>query len=330
MNYKPPYQITTKIVKLVSDISEKISDIKYIEKQYDTPKLRKKNRVRSITGSLQIEGNTFSEEKVTAMINGKKVIGEYKEILEVEGAIKAYANLEKYNYKKEKDLLLAHKLMMSGILTNCGNYRGGNVGVGGKDGVTHVAPPPNQVPKLMGELFDWLKNSDEHLIIKSCVFHYEFEFIHPFSDGNGRIGRLWQSVILKSYKDFFAHIPIESIVRANQQRYYDVLEASGSAGESTPFIEYMLEMILHTMKEYIQESKESNQKSNQKSDQKILEILSENPKTTIYELMEKLKMSESGIKKVIKKLKDERKVQRVGGTRGFWEITGNTNHEENK
>jgi len=328
MSYKPPYQITTKIVKLVSDISERISDIKYIEKQYDTPKLRKKNRVRSITGSLQIEGNTFSEEKVTAMINGKRVIGEYKEILEVEGAINAYTNLEKYNYTKEKDLLLAHKLMMTGILTNCGNYRSVNVGVGGKDGVAHIAPPPNQVPKLMNELFYWLKNSDEHLIVKSSVFHYEFEFIHPFSDGNGRIGRLWQSVILKSYKDFFAHIPIESIVRANQQRYYDVLEKSGSAGESTPFIEYMLEMILHTMEEYIQESQKSNQKSNQKSDQKILEIMSENPKTTIYELMKKLNMSESGIKKVIKKLKDENKIQRVGGTRGFWEVL--ENNEESK
>jgi len=320
MHYKPPYTITTKIVKLVSEISEKISDIKHIEKQYDTPKLRKKNRVRSITGSLQIEGNTLSEEKVTAMMNGKRVIGEYKEILEVEGAIKAYANLEKYDYTKENDLLLAHKLMMGGILTNCGNYRGGNVGVGGKDGVAHIAPPPNQVPKLMGELFDWLKKSDEHRIIKSCVFHYEFEFIHPFSDGNGRIGRLWQSVILKSHKDFFAHIPIESIVRANQQRYYEVLEASGSAGESTPFIEYMLEMIRETMEEYIVESHKSDQKSNQKSDQKILEIMRENPKITIYELMAKMGMSESGIKKVIKKLKSEDKIQRVGGTRGHWEI----------
>jgi Fic family protein len=251
VSYTPPYTITTKILKLVAQISEKISDIKHIEKEFIAPKLRKKNRVKSITGSLQIEGNTFSEEQVTAMIDGRKVLGSYREILEVEGAIAAYNHLDKYKYDSLKDLLFAHSLMMKNILTNSDSFRSANVGVGGKDGVSHIAPSPTQVPTLMAELFDWLKNSDEHLLIKSCVFHYEFEFIHPFSDGNGRIGRLWQTVILKEFKELFGYLPIESIVKANQQKYYKAFEECASLGESTPFVEFMLDVILKTLNAFV-------------------------------------------------------------------------------
>ncbi|MBN2782113.1 MAG: Fic family protein [Campylobacterales bacterium] len=319
--YKPPYNITTKIINQISEISELVADIKYIDKNFNTLKLRKKNRVRSITGTLQIEGNTFDEEKVTSVINGKSVLGTMREIEEVKGAIEAYDYIEKYDFKKEKDLLLAHKFLMKNLLQNAGKYRQSNVGVGGKDGVTHVAPPPNMVPELMGDLFDWLKNSDEHPLIKSCVFHYEFEFIHPFSDGNGRIGRLWQSVILKSFKDFFIYMPIESIVRENQARYYQALEDAGSLGESTPFIEFMLEIIVNSLKGYIKETKKSDQKSSLKSDQKILSEIGLNNQLTIKELCSILDMSESGVKKVIKKLKDEGKLQRVGSLKsGHWEI----------
>lgn len=319
--YKPPYNITTKIINQISEISELVADIKYIDKNFNTLKLRKKNRVRSITGTLQIEGNTFDEEKVTSVINGKSVLGTMREIEEVKGAIEAYDYIEKYDFKKEKDLLLAHKFLMKNLLQNAGKYRQSNVGVGGKDGVTHVAPPPNIVPELMGDLFDWLKSSDEHPLIKSCVFHYEFEFIHPFNDGNGRIGRLWQSVILKSFKDFFIYMPIESIVRENQARYYQALEDAGSLGESTPFIEFMLEIIINSLKGYIKETKKSDQKSSQKSDQKILSEIGLNNQLTIKELCSILDMSESGVKKVIKKLKDEGKLQRVGSLKsGHWEI----------
>jgi Fic family protein len=321
MSYEPPYTITTKIVKLTSEISELISDIKYIDKQSSTLKLRKKNRVRSITGTLQIEGNTFDEAKVTNVINGKPVLGTMREIEEVKGAVLAYDNFDKYDYKKEKDLLHAHKLLMANLLNNAGTYRQSNVGVGGVYGVTHVAPPPNRVPQLMGEIFDWLKTTDEHLLITSCVFHYEFEFIHPFNDGNGRIGRLWQSVILKEFKDLFTHIPIESMIRDNQSKYYEALEDAGSAGESTPFIEFMLEIILKSLQEYIKESSKSDQKSKQKSDQKILALMKQNSQITIGEICTKLSMSESGVKKVIKKLKDEDKIKRVGSLKaGHWEI----------
>ena len=320
-NYNPPYTITSKILKLTSEISEFIADIKYIDKNYSTLTLRKKNRVRSITGTLQIEGNTFDEEKVTNIINGKTVLGTMREIEEVKGAVKAYDHINNYDYRKEEDLLQAHNFLMGNLLEKAGNYRHTNVGVGGKDGVTHVAPPPNMVPSLMGELFDWLKHTDEHLLVASCVFHYEFEFIHPFSDGNGRIGRLWQTVILKSFKDFFIYIPIESMVRDNQTRYYQALEDAGSLGESTPFVEFMLEIISESLQDYIEESKKSNQKSNQKSDQKILLLMNKNNEITIKEICSKLNMSESGVKKVIKKLKDENKIKRVGSLKaGHWKV----------
>lgn len=316
---KPPYTITSKILKLTSDIVEVMTEIKQFENKLSTPKLRKKNRVKSITGSLQIEGNTFTEEKVTAIIEGKKVLGSVKEIAEVEGAIKAYENLDNYNFKNINDLLHAHQLMMNNLMTDAGQFRKGNVGIMGKDGVSHVAPPAIRVKELMDNLFDWLNKTDEHLLVASCIFHYEFEFIHPFSDGNGRIGRLWQTVILKAYKDLFGYIPVESIVKENQQEYYDALEQSGSDGECTIFIEFMLDVILKTTKQY---TNKSNYKSNLKSDQIILRLLKANKKITIKELCEKTKLSESGVKKVIRKLKDNGSLKRVGSLKGgFWEVT---------
>ena len=319
--YKPPYTITNKILKLTSKISELISDVKYIDKNYNTLKLRKKNRIRSITGTLQIEGNTFSEDKVTSVVNGKRVLGTLREIEEVKGAIKAYDYIAKYNYKEEKDLLFAHQLLMNNILNNAGVYRHRNVGVGGVAGITHVAPPPNRVPQLMEDLFNWLYNTDDHLLIASCVFHYEFEFIHPFYDGNGRIGRLWQTVILKSFKELFAYIPIESMVRENQEKYYQALEESGTMGESTPFIEFMMEIISKSLQKHIDESSKSDQESRQKSDQRILILMKKNRKITINGICLKLSMSESGVKKVIKKLKEQNKLKRVGSLKsGYWEI----------
>jgi Fic family protein len=321
--YKPPYTITSKILKLTSEISELIADIKHIDTTHNNLTLRKKNRVRSITGTLQIEGNTFDEAKVTSVIEGKRVLGTMREIEEVKGAIEAYDYLDKYDYKSEKDLLLAHKFLMQNLLNNAGKYRNSNVGVGGSQGVTHVAPPPNRVPYLMGDLFEWLQNSDEHLLIVSCVFHYEFEFIHPFSDGNGRIGRLWQSVILKSFKELFAYIPIESMVRDNQVAYYKALEDAGSEGESTPFVEFMLEIILKTLKLYIKENVPKNDPKNVpiKRLDTIVKYIQENKNITILELSQKIGVSDKTIKRDIAKLKEQNRLQRVGSLKaGHWEI----------
>ncbi len=247
-SYKPPYSITSKMLSLATQIGEELTKLEYKADKIITPQLRKKNRIKTLVGTLEIEGNFLGEEKITAILDGKRVLGTYQEVLEVEGAIEAYKAFENYRYDNLDDLLKAHKILMNDILKTAGSFRSVNVGVGSSDGVSHVAPPYGVVPQLMRDLFDWLKNSDEHILIKSCLFHYEFEFIHPFSDGNGRIGRLWQSVILHQWRKVFVAIPTESIIRDNQDRYYQALEDSGSMGESTPFIEFMLEVILVTIK----------------------------------------------------------------------------------
>jgi Fic family protein len=305
------------MVNLISNISEEITRVEYEQQAIITHKLRKKNRVKTLAGTLEIEGIFLGEEKITAMLEGKRVLGTYAEILEVEGAINAYKEFENYDYDKLDDLKTAHKILMNDILKTAGNFRTVNVGVGSVDGVSHVAPPHGMVSSLMYELFDWLKNSDEHPLIKSCVFHYEFEFIHPFSDGNGRIGRLWQSVILYAWREVFSAMPTESIVRDNQEKYYKALEDAGSVGESTPFIEFMLEVILTT----VQSSVKSDQESNLKRDKKVLLLMLENSEITIKEICSKINMSESGVKKVIKKLKDENKIERLGSLKaGHWKV----------
>jgi Fic family protein len=323
MGYKPPYTITNKILTTVSDIVELISELNHIKKELNTPKLRKKNRVKSITGTLQIEGNSFDEDKITKVIDGKTVLGTMREIQEVKGAIEAYDYLKKYDYKSQKDLLYSHKLLMDNLLNNAGNYRQNNVGVGGVDGVTHVAPPPNMVPQLMDELFSWMVNTDDHMIIVSCIFHYEFEFIHPFNDGNGRVGRLWQSVILNKYKSIFGTIPIESAVRDHQEKYYKALEDSGSLGESTPFIEFMLDIILKTLKKVKKEDVPKDVPKNVplKRLDKIVELIIKNKDITIIEIADILDVTDKTIKRDISKLKDEDKLIRVGSLKsGHWEV----------
>ncbi len=315
-SYKPPYTITSKMVNLISAISEELIKIEYSKERVVTPKLRKKSRIQTIAGTLEIEGNFFGEEKITAILDGKKVFGTYEEILEVEGAIEAYRGFDKYRYDSLDDLLDSHRRMMGGILKRAGKFRHINVGVGGKGGISHVAPPYSAVPFLMQNLFDWLKNSDEHMLIKSCVFHYEFEFIHPFIDGNGRIGRLWQSVILSHWKKVFASLPTESIIRDNQKRYYEALESAGSLGESTPFVEFMLEVILKTVQ------KVGNEVGNQLSEnqQKIVDNIENNPKISAAKLSTVVGISKRKIEENLAKLKKMKIIQRVGGTRGYWEV----------
>lgn len=317
--YKPPYKITSKMINLISKITEEMTKIEIEEANIITPKLRKISRIKTLAGTLEIEGNFLGEEKITAILEGKKVLGTLQEITEAEGAIKAYKEFENYDHKNLQDLLRAHKILMKGILKTAGNFRTVNVGVGGKSGVTHVAPPSDRVPMLMSELFEWLKKTDEHPLVTSSVFHYEFEFIHPFSDGNGRIGRLWQSVILYSWKKAFVAIPTESIIRDYQEKYYEVLELSGNAGESTPFVEFMLEVILKS----IESSVKSSVKSSVNTEDKIMELIKQNPKITIAKIAEALSLSTRAVEKQLAKLKDENKLQRIGSARkGEWRVTG--------
>lgn len=315
--YKPPYTITTKMVHLISAISEEMTKIEINQDAVITPHLRKVNRIKTLAGTLEIEGNFLGEEKITALLDGKKVLGTYEEILEVEGAIGAYKEFENYNYKDIGSLFKAHKLLMKDILKTAGSFRDVNVGVGSKDGVAHIAPPPHLVPQLMEDLFDWLQNSEEHPLIKSCVFHYKFEFIHPFDDGNGRIGRLWQSVILYSWKKAFIAIPTESIVRDHQEEYYQTIEEATRLGESTPFVEFMLDVILQS----IESSVKVSVKSSVNTGEKILQLLRENPSLTLREVSEKLGLTQRAVEKQIVKLKNKNRLQRVGSARkGHWKI----------
>lgn len=319
-SYKPPYTISSKILTLCSKISELLVTLEYQEKDIITPKLRKKNRIKTLVGTLEIEGNFLGEEKITALVDGKRVLGTTVELLEVEGAINAYKELENYRFDSQGDLLQAHKILMDGILKEAGNFRMVNVRVG-----NHIAPPPYMVSKHMGELFDWLKDSDEHPLVKSCVFHYEFEFIHPFSDGNGRIGRLWQSVILYHWKNIFSSLPIESIIRDNQQKYYDVLESSGVDGDSRSFIEFMLEVILQTIENVPKIDPNNVPKTRL---EQIVDIVEQNQDITIKELASKFELNEKTIKRDIEKLKDNNTIVRIGSSRkGYWELI--TNNKEN-
>ena len=316
--YKPPYTLTSKMLHLSTQISEALTNLEHNTKEAITPILRKKNRIKTLAGTLEIEGNFLGEEKITAILDGKRVLGTMLEVAEVEGAIASYAQLENYHYDKLDDLLRAHELMMKGVLKSAGGFRNVNVGVGSSEGVSHVAPPYDRVPELMNALFDWLAESDEHLLIKSCVFHYEFEFIHPFSDGNGRIGRLWQSVILHHWKSIFASMPTESIIRDHQDAYYHALEAAGSAGESTPFVEFMLEMILQTIQNVPKSDPDNVPKDRLDS---ILEHLTQTPEISVRKLSELLSVSDKTIKRDLEKLKEQQKIERIGSNRkGYWKI----------
>jgi Fic family protein len=243
VSMKPPYDITPKILKLISSISEKIGEVNanYLSKQ--SPQLRKQNRIKTIHSSLQIEGNTLTEEQITALIENKRVIGPEKDVLEVLNAIKVYEKLDEYKFSSDKSFLKAHLQLMNGLIESAGKYRKQGVGIVKGTKVEHVAPPHENVPHLMKDLFEYLKDSDELTLIKSCVFHYEMEFIHPFLDGNGRMGRLWQTLILMNEYPVFEFLPFETLISQTQDEYYKSLALSDKSGKSTFFIEYMLSVI---------------------------------------------------------------------------------------
>ncbi|MFT3796585.1 MAG: Fic family protein [Flavobacterium sp.] len=247
---KPPYELNQNILELITSISEMIGEVNanYLNKQ--SPTLRKQNKIKTIHSSLQIEGNTLSEEQITALIENKKVIGPEKDIVEVLNAIKVYGNLESYKSSSEKTFLKAHQVLMQNLIENPGKYRNKNVGIVKGSQVAHVAPPSENVPFLMKDLFEYLKSKEIHLI-KSCVFHYEMEFIHPFMDGNGRMGRLWQTVILMEKYPVFEFLPFETLISENQSEYYKVLALCDKAGNSTLFIEYMLKVIAESLNELL-------------------------------------------------------------------------------
>ena len=240
---KPPYSITPKILKCITSISEKIGAINATYLNKPTTELRKQNTIKTIHSSLQIEGNTLSEKQITALLENKRVVGPQKDVQEVLNAIAVYDDLKNYKPTNEKSFLKAHKSLLKNLIADAGKYRKQSVGIVKGTKVAHLAPPFENIPFLMKDLFDYLKTSEEIALIKSCVFHYEMEFIHPFLDGNGRMGRLWQTLILMEQYPVFEFIPFESLIRKNQDAYYKALSDSDKLGNSTKFIEYMLAVI---------------------------------------------------------------------------------------
>jgi Fic family protein len=251
---RPPFKITSKTLALCTEIAKMIGHHKGVSSPTPQPKLRRQNQIKTIHGSLAIEGNTLNLDQVTAILEGRRVVGDPREVLEIRNAIKAYELAHKWNANKESDLLKAHAVMMSGLMPDAGKYRSTNVGIIKGSKVGHVAPKPKFVPKLMSELFAFLKNDHEiPVLVKACLFHYELEFIHPFSDGNGRMGRLWQHVILLSDSPIFTYIPVESVIKERQSAYYQALSESDKAGEATKFIEFALTTIRDSLADLMEQ-----------------------------------------------------------------------------
>lgn len=347
--YTPPFTISAEAINKIADISRLMERYAIRMEQEDALLLRKANKIKTIHSSLAIEGNTLNEDQVRDIVNGKTVVAPLREIQEVKNAIATYEQFPHLNAFKEKDLLRAHGIMMQALVDNAGHYRRGNVGVFSETGCVHIAPPADRVPLLMGDLFDWLNHSKDHLLVRSCVFHYEFEFIHPFADGNGRMGRLWQSLILTKLHPVFEHLPVENMVHDNQQKYYDAITASTNGADSGPFIDFMLGEILKTLElhkgELIQSvpDKVPNivpnivpHKIPNKVPNKLIEsypnvtasawnvyaLIKQDSHMTIAQMAEALSVSDRMIKKYLTVLKENGLVARIGSNKtGYWQIT---------
>ena len=323
--YKPPFTISSKAINLIARISAQIERYAIRMEQSDSLKLRKANRIKTIHSSLAIEGNNLSEGEVMAILDGKNVIAPQKEILEVRNAIKTYELYPTLNPFSIEDMLKAHLTMMSGLVDEAGMFRRRGVGVFDGSTAVHVAPPAERVNDLMNDLFIWLENSEDHLLIRSCVFHYEFEFIHPFADGNGRIGRLWQSLILGKLNPLFEHLPVENMVCANQQTYYDAITQSSALGNSQPFIDFMLQEILNALEDHkgqtVDEIGEANSLS--ENEIKVLGLIRSDRHMSAKKLAEEIGASQRQVERILAGLKDRSIIRRVGANRnGYWEVIG--------
>lgn len=316
-NYSPPFTITPAIASLLIEVGELVGRWSVNAERELSPQLRRNNRIKMIQASLAIEKNTLSIEQVTAIMDGKRVLGSRREILEVQNAIKAYQGMEGWRQDCLDDLLSAHHILMQDLADDAGKLRSQGVGIYKEAVLIHMAPPAQRLPDLMGDLFAWLKNSDDHALIKSCLFHYEFEFIHPFSDGNGRMGRLWQTLILSQWKPLMAYLPVESMIKDHQNDYYAVLEQADGAADSTVFIEFMLNLIRETLLGGINSSA---------TEQRILREIEKNPHITISALAEKIVKSQRTIERTMKQLREQGIIQRKGSNKsGVWLIVKSKN-----
>ena len=295
-DYKPPFHMTDKMTSLIAEISEQVGRITVLQEGTISPHLRRENRIRTIHSSLAIEHNSLSLEQVTAILDGKRVLGNPNEIKEVQNAYEAYELMLRLNPASVDDLLKAHKLMMNGLVSENGRFRSGGVGVFDGEVLSHMAPPVEFVPEHIQNLFAWYQKSELHPLIKSAIFHYEFEFIHPFADGNGRMGRMWHSLLLGKWKEMFFWLPIEELIQSRQKEYYDALGAADKQADSAGFVELMLEIIRDSLTEITVVGRSTDQDSDQVTVQdkmpveRILSALSDET-LSATELMERLGLS---------------------------------------
>ena len=295
-DYKPPFHMTDKMTSLIAEISEQVGRITVLQEGTISPHLRRENRIRTIHSSLAIEHNSLSLEQVTAILDGKRVLGNPNEIKEVQNAYEAYELMLRLNPASVDDLLKAHKLMMNGLVSENGRFRSGGVGVFDGEVLIHMAPPAEFVPEHIQNLFAWYQKSELHPLIKSAIFHYEFEFIHPFADGNGRMGRMWHSLLLGKWKEMFFWLPIEELIQSRQKEYYDALGAADKQADSAGFVELILEIIRDSLTEITVIGRSTDQDSDQVTDQdktpieRILSALGDET-LSATDLMERLGLS---------------------------------------
>ena len=312
-NKKPPFEITSSILDKIAEIAELVGQVNAVSGLSTNPMLRRTNRIRTIYSSLAIEQNTLSLEQVTAVLNGKRVIAPPKDIAEVKNAYEIYEIMDSLNPYSVDDLLNAHAIMTRGLTEESGCFRSGPVGVVDKQGnILHFGTLPDYASGLTKELLDWIKNSDLHMLIKSCVFHYELEVIHPFADGNGRIGRLWHTLLLTQWKPMFAWLPVESIIHDRQDEYYAAINRSNYEGESTAFIEFMLSAIQEALIEAVETSGVAESMTTDELRwYKIERFLEKNGTITNADVREMLSVSSATANRVLAKMVEEGRIQRI-------------------
>ena len=316
MSYEPPFERNDRVDALCMEIAELVGMLSPQAPLAKSPTLHRELRIKTIHSSLIIEGNKLDERAVTAILDGKRVLGDQKDILEVENAKRAYDLIDSLNPFSVEDLLKAHRVMMDGLVNEAGCFRSGNVGVFDGDVLIHSGTPAAYVPEVMADIFNWLSSTTMHPLLASCVFHFEFEFFHPFSDGNGRTGRLWHTLLLSKWRPVLAWLPVESTIRQRQAEYYDALAASDAAGSSEVFVEFMLEVIRDSLLPFAAPAS-----SGDHIEAKALDFFADNPKASLNQLAEALGCSKRSAERVVAKLKADGVLERIGSSRaGSWVV----------
>ena len=316
MAYEPSFERTDVIDALCMEIAELVGMLSPQTPLSTSPTLRREVRIQTIYSSLVIEGNKLDERAVSAIIDGKRVLGDRRDILEVENARAAYDLIPKLDPHSLADLLRIHRVMMGGLVPDAGRFRSGNVGVFNVDTLIHAGTPAAYVPEVMGGLFEWLRATRLHPLLVSCIFHFELEFCHPFSDGNGRTGRLWQTLLLSRWRSVLAWLPVESAIRRRQADYYEALARSGATGSCESFVEFMLEAFREAILPYARpESVADAERA------RALAFLSDNSRSTVAQLAQHLGCSKRSAERMVAQLKEEGMLERQGSPRsGVWVV----------